>query len=383
MNAYIIGTSLVCNLGDSALSITSRLKNLNQNNYLDHLKQVFKERLFYSIESPKTSNLERYHYILDKVIFNAIKDANLTKEEQEELHIFIGSTSMEMGSNEEYRTAYKNHTSDAFFKNIGNGSIGEYVEQRLNSKYKALLFTTACTSSVNALAYASKMIEQKQIKRAIVIGLELFNQSTYGGFSSLMLLSKNQVYRPFDKNSDGIILGEGCSAIILSAHAKTQNDFKYCSSANICDNYSETTSDPSGIPIFNTLDKCLSKSNFSLKDIDCIKAHATGSENNNSSEAKAIKTLFEKYNTTTHVTSLKPILGHTLGACGTNEIVLMLYAIQEGFLPATLGFETPAEDVVFTPLETHTNITKKAAILFNYVAFGGNNSSILISNKDL
>lgn len=382
MNAYIVGTSLVCNLGDSPLSITRKLKNLNQDNYLDHLKEVFKERLFYSIDSSKTSHLERYHEILDKVICNAINDANLTQEEQEELHIFIGSTSMEMGSNEECRASYKNHTSNSLFKNIGNGAIGEYVKQRLNSKYKALLFTTACTSSVNALAYAAKMIEHKQIKRAIVIGLELFNQSTYGGFSSLMLLSKNQVYRPFDKNSDGIILGEGCSAIILSSKPKTASDFKYYSSANICDNYSETTSDPSGIPIFNTLDQCLSKSNFSLKEIDCIKAHATGSENNNSSEAKAIKMLFEKYNATTPVTSLKPILGHTLGACGTNEIVLMLYAIQAGFLPATLGFETPAEDVVFTPLKAHTPTTQKAAILFNYVAFGGNNSSILLSNKD-
>jgi len=381
MNAYIIGKSLVCNLGDTFQSITNKLKNLNQNNYLDHLKQVFKERLFYSVESSKSSNLERYHEILDKVIFNAIQDANLTKEEQEELHIFIGSTSMEMGSNEESRALYKENKHEALFKDIGNGSIGEYVEQRLNSKYKALLFTTACTSSVNALAYASKMIEQQQIKSAIVIGLELFNQSTYGGFSSLMLLSKNQVYRPFDKNSDGIILGEGCSAVILSSVAKTQNDFRYYSSANICDNYSETTSDPTGIPIFNTLDKCLSQSPFSLKDIDCIKAHATGSENNNSSEAKAIKMLFDKYNETTNITSLKPLLGHTLGACGTNEIVLMLYAIQAGFLPATLGFETPAEDVVFTPLETHTSVSNKAAILFNYVAFGGNNSSIIISNK--
>lgn len=382
MNAYIVGTSLVCNLGDSPLSITRKLKNLNQNNYLDHLKEVFKERLFYSIDSSKTSQLERYHEILDKVICNAINDANLTQEEQEELHIFIGSTSMEMGSNEECRAAYKNHAHTSLFTHIGNGGIGEYIEQRLNSKYKALLFTTACTSSVNALAYASKMIEQKHIKSAIVIGLELFNQSTYGGFSSLMLLSKNQVYRPFDKNSDGIILGEGCSAIILSSNPKTASDFKYYSSANICDNYSETTSDPSGIPIFNTLDQCLSKSNFSLKEIDCIKAHATGSENNNSSEAKAIKMLFEKYNATTPVTSLKPILGHTLGACGTNEIVLMLYAIQAGFLPATLGFETPAEDVVFTPLKAHTPTSQKAAILFNYVAFGGNNSSILLSNKD-
>ena len=383
MSAYIIGTSLICNLGNTRQNIVRKLKNLNQNNYKAHLQDTFKECLFYGIELPLTSQIERYFSVLDNIILTAIENANLTQDEQKELHIFIGSTSMEMGSNEECRALYHAKQHENLFQNIGSGSIGEYIEQRLNSKHKALLFTTACTSSVNALAYAAKMIEQKHIKSAIVIGLELFNQSTYGGFSSLMLLSKNQVYRPFDKNSDGIILGEGCSAIVLSSEPKTQNDFKYYSSANICDNYSETTSDPSGIPIFNTLDKCLSQSPFSLQEIDCIKAHATGSENNNSSEAKALKCLFEKHHTTALVTSLKPYLGHTLGACGTNEIVLMLYTIQEGFLPATLGFETPAQDLIFTPLTQHTPITPNATVLFNYVAFGGNNTSIILSNKEL
>lgn len=382
MNAYITGKSLVCTLGDDKQSIISSVQNLKQENYLSHLQSMFQERLFYPIQSfDNHSNVERYHAILDKVVFDALKDANITQEEQEELHIFIGSTSMEMGSNEEVRSHSINDTTQALFKDIGNGSIGEYVEQLIGSKYKALLFTTACTSSVNALSYASRMIESGKIKRAIVIGLELFNQSTFGGFSSLMLLSQSQIYRPFDKNSDGIILGEGCSAVVVEANPKRDTDFSYCGFTNVCDNYSETTSDPSGVPIFKTMQSCLEKVNLSLKDVTCIKAHATGSENNNLSEAKALHQLFEKHQQQTSVTSLKPLLGHTLGACGTNEIVLMLYCVESGFLPATLGFETPADDVVFTPLQQHTPCDKKATLLFNYVAFGGNNSAIVISNK--
>lgn len=137
-----------------------------------------------------------------------------------------------------------------------------------------------------------------------------------------MLLSQNKVYRPFDKQSDGIILGEGCSAVIIdSSKKRKKTDFKYISSSNICDNYSETTSNPTGEPIFNCMDKSIKNANLTLNDIDLIKAHATGSENNNSSEANAINTLFDKYKTNTNVTALKPYLGHTLGACGTNEIV--------------------------------------------------------------
>lgn len=383
MNAYIIGTSLICNIGDNFKQISTNLKNLTQESYIKNLENIFKDKLFYAISNSSfISEEDKYKNILKKVIFDAIKDAKLSKEQQKELHIFIGSTSMEIATNEQYRNSFLNNKSSLAFKDIGNGSIGEYIEELIESNYKSTLFTTACTSSVNALSYASKLIEAKKIKRAIVIGLELYNSSTYGGFSSLMLLSKNKVYRPFDKNSDGIILGEACSAIILDSKKKDKLDFKYLSSSNICDNYSETTSDPSGIPIFNTINKALENSKLEVKDIDCIKAHATGSENNNLSEAKAIKLLFEKYKQTTKVTALKPIIGHTLGACGTNEIVLMIYALKNGFIPATFGFEIPAQDVSFTPIKQNLSYSKKATLLFNFVAFGGNNSSIILSNKD-
>lgn len=382
MNAYITGSSLICNIGDNYKEIIKNLQTMSQDSYKEGLSDILKEKTFYKINNYEFSNETRYKSILEKVIFDAINEAKLSKEEQEDLHIFLGSTSMEMATNEEHKKDFNNQKGTREFKDIGNGSMGEYIESLICSKHKSILFSTACTSSVNALAYASKMIEQKKIKRAIVIGIELFNKSTYGGFSSLMLLSQSKVYRPFDKNSDGIILGEGCSAIILEDEKKEVDNFKYMSWSNTCDNYSETTSDPSGVPIFNAMNQALEKANLDLKDIDCIKAHATGSENNNSSEAKALELLFNKYNTDTKVTALKPILGHTLGACGTNEIVLMLNSIKNGFLPATFGFEEAAEEVKFTPLLKNTSTSNKQTVLFNYVAFGGNNSSIVLSNKD-
>ncbi len=229
---------------------------------------------------------------------------------------------------------------------------------------------------------ASKMIEYNKIKKALVIGIELFNQSTFDGFSSFMLLSKNKIYKPFDKKSDGIILGEACSAIILDSNKKDEVDFRYISSTNICDNYSETTSNPSGEPIFKCMDSSICKALLTLEDIDLIKAHATGTENNNSSEATAINMLFDKYNNFTEVTALKPYIGHTLGACGTNEIVLSLYCIENKIFPATLGFEQPIIPLKFSPLTIHKKLkSSKATILFNFVAFGGNNSSIILSNK--
>lgn len=380
-STYIIGKALYCNLGNSKKSIIHETRKLEQSNYLSFLETKFKNRAFYEIKDSYSSQKNKFFEILKEVIDNAIDDAKLTDEEKKELHIFIGSTSMGISIDEETNKEFheKKHIDE--LSHIGYGYIGTFIEEYLQSKYKSNIFSTACTSSANALAYASKLISHKKIKKAIVIGIELFNKSTFDGFSSLMLLSANKVYRPFDEKSDGIILGEGCSAIIIDSSKKKDTDFKYISSSNICDNYSETTSNPTGEPIFNCMDKSIKNANLTLSDIDLIKAHATGSENNNSSEAKAINTLFDKYKTTTNVTALKPYLGHTLGACGTNEIVFLLYCIEEGFFPATLGFESSVDKLNFKLLQKHKNSIQTATILFNFVAFGGNNSSIILSNK--
>ena len=379
--AYIIGKALSCTLGNNKDIITKEINKLNQDNYLSFLEDKFKEKAFYSIPESYDCQKDKFFGILRNILDEAVKDAKLSTEDKKDLHIFIGSTSMGISIDEQTNKEFyeKKHLDE--LSHIGYGYIGTFIEEYLQSNYKATIFSTACTSSTNALAYASKLIQNKKIKKAIVIGVELFNKSTFDGFSSLMLLSQNKVYRPFDEKSDGIILGEACSAVILDSKKNKDTDFRYVSFSNVCDNYSETTSNPTGEAIFNCMHNSIKNAKFTLDDIDLIKAHATGSENNNSSEAKAINLLFDKYKTSTDVTALKPYLGHTLGACGTNEIVFLLYCIDKGFLPATLGFLKSEQELKFLPLEKHKKINHSSIILFNFVAFGGNNSSIILSNK--
>lgn len=381
-HCYIIGKSLLCCLGNTQETITENIQNLDINNYESFLKNKFKAKAFYSIDGFEDGSKNRFFNILKQVIDDALKDASLNTTEKEDLHIFIGSTSMGISIDEEQNKKFYNKNSDNELAHIGYGYIGTFVEEYINSKHKSLLISTACTSSVNALCYASKLIQNKKIKKAIVIGIELYNDSTYNGFSSFQLLSNQNIYRPFDTRSDGVILGEGCSAVILSNESIRENDFKYLSSANICDNYSETTSDPSGMPILKVLNQAIKNAKIELKDINMIKAHATGSENNNSSEAKAITDLFSQWNTEVDVTALKPYIGHTLGACGINELVILLYCIEKGFLPACLGFEQGLQGIELSPLSNHKEIKNGGILLLNFVAFGGNNTSLIISNKD-
>ncbi|MBU3014474.1 beta-ketoacyl synthase [Poseidonibacter lekithochrous] len=377
--SYIIGKALYTSLGNTKEKITEEIYKLSQDNYLSFLENKFKEKAFYKIEERFDSEKEKFFKILKEVIDQSINESQI--KDKENLHIFIGSTSMGISIEEEANQEFHNNKNIDELSHIGYGYIGTFVEEYIKSKYKSIIFSTACTSSTNAIAYASKLIQNNKIKKAIIIGIELFNRSTFDGFSSLMLLSQNKVYRPFDEKSDGIILGEACSAVILDSVKNKDSDFKYISSSNICDNYSETTSNPSGEPILNCMNSSIQNAGMTLKNIDLIKAHATGSENNNSSEAKAINDLFNNYQSTTNITAVKPYIGHTLGACGTNEIVLILYCIEKGFFPATLGFEKSEEKLEFTPLLKHKNNIQKTTVLFNFVAFGGNNSSIILSNK--
>ena len=378
---YITAHSLFCSLGDNAKDIVAQVQNITQENYEAYLQHLFAQKPYYHLNQTFNSEEVKLYSVIDHVVKACIREAHLSEEEQKELAIFIGSTAMGISLNEEAYALYHQGKSDKAFNHLGYGYLGDYLETLTHSDHKALLFSTACTSSVNALAYASKMISSKQIKRALVVGIELFNKATYNGFSSLMLLSKSQVYRPFDKQSDGIILGEACSALLLESKPRSDEDLYYKGSKNICDIYSETTSNPSGEPIFQTMNEALNNANVTLKEIDFIKAHATGSENNNTSEANAIALLFEKHGTTTPVTALKPFIGHTLGASGTNEIALTLSCLKEGFIPPTLGFQERADGVNFTPLLNPIKLNgKKTTVLFNFVAFGGNTTSLVLSN---
>ena len=317
---------------------------------------------------------------IKQVVEDALLDAALSKEEAQELHIFLGSTSMSISINEEAHLNFLNHNTPTPLKEIGYGTIGNFIEDLIQSKHSSTIIQSACTSSSNAFCYAANLIKNRKIEKALVIGLELFNRATYEGFNSLMLLSQSQKYKPFDKNSDGLILAEACSAIVLSPIQTAQNNFRYCSSTNHFDNHSLTNSSPDGKVSFECMKKAITKANITLQQITCLKAHASGTNSSNLSEANAIEQLFQYYKHKMDVVVLKPFIGHTLGACGVSEIVLLCECIKNGFIPKTLGFSEKYDELSFTPLQTNKNINK-ATILFNYIGFGGSNSSIILSNE--
>jgi 3-oxoacyl-[acyl-carrier-protein] synthase II len=377
---YITGSSIISALGNNKEDAIKKIETINDNNYSDYLKNNFEDIKYYRIKKKFASHKDKFYSILEEVVLKALEDAKLTKEEAKDLHIFLGSTSMSISIIEEQHLKHKKDNSEDAIKNIGYGEIGNFIETLIDSKYNTTIVQTACTSSVNAICYANELIKNKKIKRALIVGFEFFNYTTFNGFQSLMLLSPSGEYKPFDINSDGLILGEACSAVILDSQKKDDNDFEILSSNNSFDSYSVTSSNPNGEISLSCMEQALDKANLKIKDLTCLKAHATGSENSNLSEVTAINKLFKKYNQKTDVVILKPYIGHTLGACGTNEIVLLCESIKNNFLPKTINFHEKYNDINFTPLLENKYINQ-ATILFHFIGFGGSNTSIILSNE--
>jgi 3-oxoacyl-[acyl-carrier-protein] synthase-1 len=260
----------------------------------------------------------------------------------------------------------------------GYGKIASAIAEKFAMRGGCYAFATACTSSANALLYAATMIEEGHIERALVVGYDLYNNLGFYGFEALKSLAASE-YRPFDKTRDGLILGEACGAAVLEGRRRKVDDFMYLGGANLCDTYSVASHDEEGSAVAETMKRALRKAGIRPEDIDAVKAHATGTENNDRTECAAMRATFGDI--VPPVTCVKPFIGHTVGACGVNELILFTEAIKVGFIPSTPGFREADRDLNVKPL-TENMDAGEGIFMLNYFGFGGNCTTLILSNKD-
>ena len=148
--------------------------------------------------------------------------------------------------------------------------------------------------------------------------------------------------------------------------------------ANICDTYSVTTHNPAGDQIAAAMREALERAGIKPRQVDAVKAHATGSYHNDLTEGNGLNQVFQSQ--MPFVTGLKPFIGHTVGACGVIELILVTAAVKNGFIPATLGFEEVDDEINIKPITEPVSI-QAGTFLLNYFGFGGNCVSLVISNK--
>ena len=384
-NVYITGSAVLCSLGDDVEHIIESVRNkvCETTEMPINVAGLKYTRPHYRIPGTAKDNLadldKEFYRMLFDTVGRAIKNTGLTSAELEDCALFFGSTSIDMPMAEwVYKNAGESGSRNISEETPGYGKIISQVAEQFKIYGPCYTFTTACTSSANCLLYAASLIQAGHIERAIIVGYDLYIDVGLLGFESLKLIEPFG-YKPFDKNRVGVIMGEGCGAVVLENRQRDKGNFRFLGGSNSCDTFNVTTHNPNGDDIATVIKEALENCNFTTGDIDAIKTHATGSPVNDVTEFNGMKIVFG--DSMPPFTGIKPYVGHTVGASGAVELVIITESVSRGFFPATAGFKDVDEEINAYPITENMSISK-GNFMLNFFGFGGNCTSFIISNKE-
>lgn len=240
--------------------------------------------------------------------------------------------------------------------------IGDWLDWR----GPVFLISSACTSSMQALLSASEWLRAGHSQQALVLGIELDNQLTLPGFAALQLLSPSHS-KPFALQRDGLVLGEAVAALRLSTEQTAPWQLR--GGANVVDGTQPTSA--SAAAVTQMCLRALAASGLTSSDVDLIKVQAAGSPGNDASEAQGLREAFARV---PPLVSLKPLIGHCMGASGVAEIALLLECLEQDYWPCYPDAADPALGVQLAnraPLQPH-------CVLAVILGFGGSHAAMVL-----
>jgi 3-oxoacyl-[acyl-carrier-protein] synthase I len=372
--AYVLGGGLVTALGRGAATHARALAQGVAQPRPSPVSFMGQPLAFHFAADPGEEGAS-FRRMAETAVADALAEAALPAATVARMGLFVGSTCLDLPLHEAAYTAEAARGVVPAVKEPGYGNLARDLAVRFGIRGPQYTLNTACSSSANAALYARAMLAAGRIEHALVVGAEGYTRLSLLGFAGLMLLSRTR-YRPFDRARDGLVLGEGVGALVLGRQPPPGAGpaFRIAGGASACDPSSPTGSSPERIA--EVMREALADAGRSPADVAAIKAHGTGTPANDAAEARALAEVFAAR--PPPLTSIKPCLGHTLGACGAIELLALRACWQEDFLPPTPGFETPDEMAPVTPL-TRPAPLGDGAVLCNFIGFGGNNTSLLLA----
>jgi 3-oxoacyl-[acyl-carrier-protein] synthase-1 len=280
--------------------------------------------------------------------------------------LFIASSSFQIGHFEELGAPFDLPVAVASFSR----RIAEWMGLT-GLRYS---FSNACIAGFSALDAARSLIAAGLIDEAVVVGVELANDSTLAGFAAMELLSRSAGL-PFDARRDGMVLGEAVAAVRLGAQPAS---WRIAGLRTGLDGHSTTGPNPDGTRIADVALACLSEARMKAADIELIKLQAAGSPGTDLAEANALRSVFGQR--MPPLISLKPALGHTLGASGLAELAALLACLDADKLPATAGFSRVDPEIALFPMVDRSTAHIERALL-NLIGFGGGLASLVVERQ--
>ena len=269
--------------------------------------------------------------------------------------------------------------------NLAPGQISiRYGFQGINTAV-----ATACATGAHAVGEATRYIQRGEMDMMVAGGTEAtITPLAVAGFASMKALSTRNddpehASRPFDKDRDGFVIGEGCGILILESleHALARNAKIYAEVIGYAatgDAYHITSPDPEATGVARCIQRATDDAGIALAEMNYINAHGTSTPYNDKFETLAIKKVFGDYAYKLAISSTKSMIGHTLGASGAIELIVTALAVKHDILPPTINYQTPDPecDLDYVP-NVARNATTNVA-MSNSFGFGGTNACVVL-----
>ena len=270
------------------------------------------------------------------------------------------------------------------------GTVAERLADRFGTVGTPISLSTACSSGATAIQLGVEAIRRGETEAALCIGTDgSVNPESLIRFSLLSALSTQNepaegAAKPFAKNRDGFVMGEGAGALVLEnaehARARGARILGYLLGAGEKgDGFHRTRSSPDGRPIIAAINAAIADAGLTPDDIDYVNAHGTGTPENDKMEAMGLLAVLGERMKAVPISSNKSMIGHTLTAAGAVEAVISVLTLQNGRLPPTINYAVPDPAL---PLDVVPNEARDAAVgivLSNSFGFGGQNTCLVIA----
>ena len=249
--------------------------------------------------------------------------------------------------------------------------------------------TSACASATDAIGMAMRLILSGDADAMVTGGTEAsVTALTIAGFANMKALSQSneipeRASRPFDKDRDGFVLGEGSGMLVIEreSHAKNRGAHILAELAgygSTDDAFHITQPSKGGSGALKAMERAITDAGLNIDDIDYINAHGTSTPYNDKNESAAITELFKNHCEKLKVSSTKSMTGHLLGAAGGIEAVASVKSVLEQTLPPTINYDTPDPECALDYVPNIAQSSNVNAVLSNTFGFGGHNAVICI-----
>lgn len=351
------------------------------------------------LEEKDRRKLDPYTQYAMVAAHEAILDSgmDLDKIDRERSGVIVGSGIGGIQSFEQEHTKFvergPRRVSPFFVPQMISDIAAGHISMKYNLRGPNYCIVSACATASHSIGDAARLILYGDADVMVTGGSEAaVCPMGVAGFNSMKALSTRnedppKASRPFDKNRDGFVIGEGSGILVIEEleHARKRSANIYaeiCGIGFTADAYHITAPAPGGEGAIRAMRRCVNDAKLNLEDIDYINAHGTSTPYNDKSETEAIKVTFGEHAKKLSISSTKSMTGHLLGAAGGIELIASILAINNGIIPPTINYEEPDPecDLNYTPNQPAEKKIRNA--ISNTFGFGGHNACIVVSKFD-